>query len=252
VNDEDLDLFESFSSRQRLVLPVSNFIPRWLHAFPFGLRFRNRNMWWSTLTLPVSGWHVQQIVKLTAATRLGHVVVVNIDSDVMFLKEFNVSSWLGDGSLVPLFRRVGGIDHTTPLHLRWLETAVHVLHVDLPPLPATDYISNIVAWRRETVTSLLQRVDRNTKMPWELALCRKRTFSEYLLYGYHTTTDPSASKLHRWIERSPCLTYWGESKLCRAALTSLIAGLAHDQTAIAVQSFGRTSIGDIRSVLDDA
>src|ERR1700704_2625578 len=68
VVDEELPLFAGFNAGRREVLPLSQLLPSWLKPLPRFIRRNNRRYWWSLRARPVSGWHVQQFVKIRAAS----------------------------------------------------------------------------------------------------------------------------------------------------------------------------------------
>src|SRR5258708_40223425 len=70
VNDDDVTLFERFSSGRRAVLPASGLLPAWLKLVPSFLLRKGRRIWFSLRSGPVHGWHVQQILKIAAASQL--------------------------------------------------------------------------------------------------------------------------------------------------------------------------------------
>ena len=70
VADEELPLFAKFNSDRRAVLPTSLFLPAWLRPLPRFVRRGRRQYWWSLRSWPVSGWHVQQFIKIAAASVL--------------------------------------------------------------------------------------------------------------------------------------------------------------------------------------
>src|SRR6516164_1129391 len=67
VADDDMPLFRGLNSRHREVLASSDLLPTWLKPLPSFLRRGSRRYWWSFRSMPVSGWHVQQLLKLAAA-----------------------------------------------------------------------------------------------------------------------------------------------------------------------------------------
>ena len=71
VPDSDLALFSRFEGPQRAVLPASQFLPAWLRPLPAIIRRQRRQHWWSLRARPVSGWHIQQILKIAAARDVG-------------------------------------------------------------------------------------------------------------------------------------------------------------------------------------
>ena len=72
VPDCDLPLFSRFESQRRSVLPASQFLPKWLRPLPRFVQRKRRQYWWSFRTKPVSGWHVQQFLKIAATVSLPH------------------------------------------------------------------------------------------------------------------------------------------------------------------------------------
>src|SRR5579859_1294744 len=72
VPDSDLALFSHFEGPQRTVLSASHFLPGWLRPLPAIIRRQRRQHWWSLRARPVSGWHIQQILKIAAAATLTH------------------------------------------------------------------------------------------------------------------------------------------------------------------------------------
>ena len=260
VEDKDLALFKPLSSANRIVLPASRFLPAWLN---FGLKLRviasrerflsrwlrrslARRTWLSLFVLPDTGWHVQQLVKLSAAASVEEPVSVLLDSDIVFLRPWNVAAWAGERP--PLYRAQGGITSDQEQHPAWLSTACAVLGIAPLPLPATDYIGPIIAWDQANVRALLNRISLNTGQTWTLALCNRLKFSEYLLYGCHVASDPAAACRHRWFDASISHTYWGNTEMTEAELRSFIAAMVPAQIAICIQSTGGTPVELIRKV----
>ena len=243
VHDEDIALFAPLASPRRLVLPVSRFLPAWLS---FGLK--PHRTWWlnKVLRISIEGWHIQQLVKLSAAASVAETVTLLIDSDVVFLHPWRIESWLGERP--PLYRALEGITAEKYQHQAWLATTCKVLGLAPLQLPATDYIGPIIAWEQLTVRTLLDRISRKTRKPWAWALCRRQEFSEYLLYGCHVASDPAAASKQRWFEASVCHTYWGTVEMSEAELQGLVAAMAPEQVAICVQSRSGTTVELIRAV----
>src|SRR5258708_2667630 len=95
VNDDDLPFFARFSGPHRLVLPCSQFLPRWLRLAPPWLVGSGRRVWWSFRSLPVHGWHIQQVLKIAAGLRLPEQRFCFIDSDNVFIRPFDVGADAG-------------------------------------------------------------------------------------------------------------------------------------------------------------
>src|SRR5262245_42527631 len=67
VDDVDLPLFARFNGPRRAVIGSSKFLPRWLKQVPRFINPKNhRRYWYSFRTKPVSGWLVQQLLKIGA------------------------------------------------------------------------------------------------------------------------------------------------------------------------------------------
>jgi hypothetical protein len=66
VPDSDVALFAPLASERRVVIPASTFLPDWLRPLPRVVQRKRRQFWWSLRAKPVSGWHVQQFLKIAA------------------------------------------------------------------------------------------------------------------------------------------------------------------------------------------
>jgi hypothetical protein len=88
VPDCDLPLFAHFESERRSVIAASAFLPKWLRPLPRMIQRKRRQYWWSFRTKPVSGWHVQQFLKIAATMALPHQRFCILDSDVVFFRDF--------------------------------------------------------------------------------------------------------------------------------------------------------------------
>lgn len=247
VNDEDVSFFKGLVGPKRTVEPVKAYLPPWLRPLPFGWRYKGRKVWLSLRTQPVHGWHVQQIVKLAAAANSSCTHSVNLDSDTVFVRPFDFEAWIGNGPS-PLLRTKGGITSELQWHPTWLKNATALLGLPELPLPADDYVGNIIAWRRETVRSMLERIESTAGMNWVQALCRSRSFSEYLLYGCHVANDPASQELHTWMDESLCASHWDATPLDAQGLSRLIETMKPAQVALAIQSFSHTPGELIREV----
>lgn len=250
VNDEDVSFFKDLIGPKRTVEPVKAYLPPWLHPLPFGMTYKGRKVWLSLRTQPVHGWHIQQLVKLAAAANSASSFAVNLDSDTVFVRRFDVEAWIGDGQTSPLLRTPGGITADLQWHPSWLQNATRLLGLPDIPLPADDYVGNVIVWRRETVRRMLARIEQTTDMDWVSALCRSRGFSEYLLYGCFVAADPESRAAHTWMDHSLCASHWDATPLDEEGLNSLIASLKSMQVALAIQSFSKTPSELIRKAAD--
>ncbi|MDV3252193.1 DUF6492 family protein [Devosia sp. BK] len=243
VGDEDASLFAPLAGPRRQVVPHSALLPRFVSVG----RWRGRRYWWRPeIGLPVYGWHLQQLRKLAMTLHQSQPRVMCIDSDNCFVRPVDFSA-LAHAEKTPLFWAPNDIDETRPAHLSWLQTAHAVLGLSQPTLPGPDYIGQMITWERESVATILARIEATTGAKWWASLCRRRQFSEYLLYGVATAHDPALAARHALTKKSLCRTHWDSTPLTREDLGAFIAGMTEDQVAIAIQSHSGTPIELIRA-----
>ncbi|MCA1364449.1 hypothetical protein I6F14_26265 [Bradyrhizobium sp. IC3069] len=247
VNDEDVPLFARFASDKRVIVPASRYLPKWLFALPPALQFGSRRVWLSLLSSPVHGWHIQQILKIAGVLNAPEQRVCILDSDNLFFREFDVSRYAG-AETTPLFvtRKAIAADH--PLHGLWLRTVDQLLGIKQRAFPADDYVGNALVWDRDTARAMTDAIKSATGLSWVLALCRKKKFSEYLLYGNFVANAPEHLARHRLTEDSIAVSHWDDTPLDRPAIEAMMRTASPEQVALCIQSYSSTSIADIRDV----
>ncbi|RXG86990.1 hypothetical protein EAV90_32860 [Bradyrhizobium vignae] len=248
VNDEDVPLFARFASDKRVIVPASRYLPKWLFALPPALQFMSkRRVWLSLLSSPVHGWHIQQILKIAGVLNAPEQRVCILDSDNLFFREFDVGQYAG-AEQTPLFvtREAIGADH--PLHGLWLRTVDQLLGIKQRSFPADDYVGNALVWDKDTARAMTDAIKSATGLSWALALCRKKKFSEYLLYGNFVATSPEHLARHRITEDSLAVSHWDDTPLDRPAIEAMMRTASPEQVALCIQSYSSTSIDDIRDV----
>jgi hypothetical protein len=248
VADEELPLFARFNGERREVLPASLFLPSWLRPLPRFVRRGSRRYWWSLRSLPVSGWHVQQLTKIAAASLMPEERHCVLDSDVVFFRRFDLSAFLSPNP-APLLREPRAVAHDAPMHARWVRSAHRLLGLTEPVFPAADFIGHIIFWDQRAVLAMIGRIEAATGMDWAEALCRARDVSEYMLYGYFVGSNPGFSGQHRLTADKPCLSYWDADPLDRTALERMLRSADESYKAFSAASFSGTPVPLIRSVL---
>jgi hypothetical protein len=246
VNDGDVRAFRHLAGPTRTVIPTRRVLPWWLQVVPL-LTWRGRKVFVSARSRPLRGWHVQQLVKLSAASTLAHDAVVILDSDISFVRPFDAAAVAETPT--PLHHDPAAVTVDTVDHAAWLATAYRLLGVAAPPLPDDDYIDSIVTWRTDTVRDLLARIEATTGQDWMVALARSRDYAEFMLYGLHVATDDTAGALHRFTTESFSRSYWGGEALDADAVRALLAAVEPPEVAIHVQGWGDTPLELIRSAL---
>jgi hypothetical protein len=250
VPDADLSLFSHFESERREVIPASRFLPHWLRPLPRVIQRKRRQYWWSFRTKPVSGWHVQQYLKIAATMSLPYERYCILDSDIVFFRDFDLSQFQFPNP-IPLFGLPNEVVATQPRHSRWVETSHELLGLPVPPLPASDFIGHIIFWDRQTTAAMVAQMEAVTNLHWIEALCRTREFSEYMLYGYFVQNDARFSGVHGPTSRTQCISYWEDLKLNKDELNELLRRANKDDVAFSIASFSGTPVETIRAAIKD-
>jgi hypothetical protein len=250
VPDCDVSLFSRFESERRIVLPASQFLPGWLRPLPYIFQRKRRQYWWSFRAKPVSGWHVQQILKIAAAIALPHQRFCILDSDVVFFRDVDLLRFECPNS-IPLLSMPGAITSDQIRHARWVDSSHRLLGLPTPSLPASDFIGHIIFWDQQTTRAMASRIEAVTGLDWIDALCRIREFSEYMLYGYFVQNDAKFAGKHTRISRTGCVSYWDAPKLGKTELNQLLDGADQDDVAFSAASFSETPVQIIRSAIEE-
>lgn len=241
----DLALFTPMLSPRTRLIVVEDIVPRWLFRLPGFRRF-----WFSLRTRPVKNWIFQQIVKLSVPAAVAEDVLLYADSDMFFIAPFDPGAFERH-SAVPLFSEPvpRGL---IPAQDEWNRTCSTLLGI--PPLDGleTNYVSQLIWWRRSNALALTRRVQEVTGRPWQEAIARLSGFSEYILYGLHADRILAANSGHWRDETIRTLCYWGTRPLSTRALIDMKAKrMPHHHSAM-VSSKSETPIRDIRTVFSSS
>lgn len=251
VERGDVPLFRRLQSGNRRVIDERELLPRWLHATrdPFSL-FRRR-VWLSGRTPPLRGWHVQQLRRIAVSEHVGENVLVYCDSDVAFVKPFDVGAFVRHGE-VRMFRRDGAlIGQKNTDHAVWSRNAGIALGIDAPTVSPHDYISTLIAWRTSATIAMCRRIEAVQGRNWVEAVASARRFSECMLYG-RFVDEVLEGEGHFASGEEFCRVHWTGAPLDDAQFADFIASMGGGQVAIGMQSFIGTDIGRIRRLLGRA
>ncbi|MET2828597.1 DUF6492 family protein [Mesorhizobium shangrilense] len=248
VEHRDVALFRQLQNNRRTIVDERDLLPRWLHAFDDPLSLFRRRIWLSLKTMPLRGWHVQQLRRIAIAARASEDVLIFCDSDVAFLRPFDCGAFRRNGK-VRLFRRDGvlaGSGHEE--HRIWSRNAGAALGIDEAVVSTHDYISTLIAWRRETVTAMCAEIEKIHGRNWVQVIGSARKFSECMIYGrYVDSVLGGAGHFHGSEEF--CRVHWTGEALSDDEFRSFVAAMAPEQVAIGMQSFIGTDIGRIRRLI---
>mgnify|MGYP003679248502 CR=1 FL=1 len=111
VPKRDITLFQPLCSSRTSLISAESILPRFVWQLPF------QNRWWITpYSIPVRGWIMQQVTKLSAALAVETESIMFVDSDTVFIRPFNPDDTIRDGK-VRLYRFEGG--GNIPRRWRW-------------------------------------------------------------------------------------------------------------------------------------
>jgi hypothetical protein len=251
VPDCDVELFSHLESDRRIILPSSQFLPKWLRPLPRIVQRKRRQYWWSFRTMPVNGWHVQQYLKIAATVSLPNQRYCILDSDVVFFRDFDLSPF-EDPNPIPLLTMTNVVTADQARHSRWVGTSHQLLGLPTPPLPASDFIGHIIFWDQQTTRALVSKIEAVTNLHWIEALSQTREFSEYMLYGFFVQNDAASSAVHTAVPTTPCVSYWEQPTLNKDELKQLLQGANKHDVAFSVASFSGTPVETIRAAIAES
>jgi hypothetical protein len=180
------------------------------------------------------GWLLQQLVKLAVAEHVDADVLVCADSDVVLLRPFAASSVVDERGRVLLYARPDQVDERLPEHVRWHRSAETLLGVEAADPPMPNFISSLVAWKRENVLALLEHVQATTGRHWLRAVASAWDVSEYTLYG-RFTQDVLGTNAGQFVSPSPlCHDYYKRVPLSAPELDSLLDGVGPGEVAVSL------------------
>jgi hypothetical protein len=156
------------------VLAVEDVVPARFRQLP-----RTQGWWLDEQGWPLRGWIMQQVTKLSAnrASPAEHLVFA--DSDLVFIRPFGAADILRAGRL-RLHRIPGAKDSGE--HLRWHHRAADLLGIERRYF-GSDYIGQLISWRRSHLEGLQQHLEQTLQRPWHRGVARSLRVSEYILYG---------------------------------------------------------------------
>lgn len=175
VDRKDVQLFRQLRSSKVEILVVEDIIPWWIFRVPFFSKG-----WVSLKTFPIRNWILQQLVKLSASEAIAEDILVFCDSDVTFIRPFDVANtFLDEQGRVAMLR----VDFQSADVESWISTAQKILGIEQKPIPVWNYVGNLIAWRKENVLQMHRHIEAVHQTHWICAICKHWKISEYMLYG---------------------------------------------------------------------
>jgi hypothetical protein len=247
VDQSDLPLFSQLKSPNTEIITKESILPWWIKKVPFG----KKNKWLSLKTLPLRGWHVQQIIKIAVAQHINKDVLVFVDSDVAFIRPFNLLSFTR-GDKVQFFR-IPSVGFPTVEgeqgYLKWHRTASRLLGLPAMDYPLPGYIGNVVTWRRDNVLKMYQKIEEASGQQWIKALCNSFHISEYVLYGVFIDHFLQENSGHYFVSNGICKEYWSDVPMSDEQLQNFFAEMPPGDVAVMISAKAGMSVEHYQTLL---
>jgi len=184
VPREDITLFSSLSKHPRITILTQNelvddvFYPRFWYGF--AEKILGARSWRLARYAGRSGWIIQQIVKLALPAITEEKDIVVIDSDVVFIRQFNDGDFVPDNAMHLLVK--DDPDEESARHRKHMANSRQLLKLSQG---STDhhYLSCPVVLNRDWLLSLHGYIEKLYERPWQLVLNDEGLISEYCIYG---------------------------------------------------------------------
>lgn len=231
VDKRDRKHFDSLNEGKTNILCVEEILPWWIFR-AWGVP----GMWLSLKTPPFRDWILQQLVKLAIPPKIDEDIIINIDTDVAFVRPFNPYSYIRDGK-VRLFR-VPDANSATQCH--WHRTVGPLLGLDKKDYYGASFVGNLISWTTDNVERLHKHIESVSGRPWLETLCMPRNWhlAEYLLYGVYIDNVLGLENSGHWLdETNPCLGYWKHEELNETQIREFLATIQPEHVAVMIASY---------------
>ena len=229
VPRRDAKIFDALVDHRTRVVTVESIVPRGFWRPPGSSKW-----WFTSFGLPVRGWIMQQITKISVPEAVDTEAVVFVDSDVVFIRDFDATALERDGAL-RLYRVPDAAK--TGRHLLWHRESARLFGLPDRGYFGADYIGQLVAWRCADVRAMREQIERTTGRAWYKALARTLHFSEYILYGVYVEHVRGMEETRYWGDADDlCLASWHHDLSDPAGQETFLTSLTPRQVAVLIQS----------------
>jgi len=246
VPRRDLKQFGRLAGPRTHVRCESEFLPRSFVPVPLGNLMVNL----ARPLPPVRGWILQQVLKLAAAADSEDDVVLVVDSDVEFVREFNPEMFVRDG-VVRFYRKPDEIDDRLPRHAIWHRSARALLGLPATEPPYADYVWSLIAVDPVIVRRMLSQVTAVSDIPWPTVIAGQLQFSEWTLYGVFVDEAIGAPANAFWSDDPLCLGYWDETPLSFDNAARFLRDVRPADVAAMISAKSRTPLAVRRAAFDE-
>jgi hypothetical protein len=244
VDKKDLSLFQQLKNQKTFIITKESLLPWWIQRLPLP-----QNLWLSLKTNFLRGWVIQQIVKIAAVQQISVDIPILIDSDVVFVRPFNLESLVRQEK-VRFFCDPIGNQLQKKMHHIWHKSASQLLGLSDIDATIPDYIGQIMTWRRENVIQMCQRIENISGKSWIETLANTWHISEYVLYGIFVRSILKDKSQHYYDEQSLTLNYWFPQPLSEKELQNFLTNLSDKQVAVMISAKAGIPVEQYRSLLD--
>lgn len=248
VKQKDVALFNTLRGPNVEIVTAEDVLPWWLCKIPLV-----KNGWISFRGAVVRNWILQQIVKLSVARAIHRDVLAFFDSDVAFVRSFDISSFV-QGDRVRLFKVRDG----NPLNAAGADAynaldrgTCGVLGVPLTHIQH-NYEGQMITWRRDRALELHDHIARVHGTDWVSVLTRAPLFYEYFLYGVFVDQILRVEHGHFYDDSEICHAYWEERPMTDAQLHEFFAGMKPNHVAVMISSKARIPVHRYAGFVDPA
>lgn len=226
VDRADMAVFAHLASPRTILIEAESVIDRRFIRIPW-----KGSSWYNWRALPMRGWISQQVYKLAAVKVVPEDILVMTDSDTTFVRAFTVDDFMVGGKTGLL-----DVDYCAGMVPAWTDVATKLLGLKSAP-PLRGHVGNLIAWRREHITQLHAHIEAATGLPWQIAVARQRTFSEYILYGiFLRQVLGYAASHHAPSTRSLVKQPWDHDLSTQSGLKAYFDAIEPDNIAIMIHS----------------
>lgn len=246
IDRKDEQLFSELHSPRTKILLKQEILPWWIHQLPFAPK------WWISMrSLPIRGWIVQQLVKLSVNLALREDIYVFLDSGAMFVRPYDPATSVVDG-MVPLFREQKDEVRLT-WNTHWHQVAARLLGLPVLRTYDTNYVgNNPIYWRRENLTKLQRHIEKITGKDWIVALCRLQRLSEYVIYGVFVEHILKNTSGQYETSKARTLSYWQDRPMNEIELCAFKEKLGPEDVLVTFNEHAKISPNIIRRVFAEA
>ncbi|SOE18205.1 hypothetical protein SAMN05877838_3123 [Hoeflea halophila] len=246
VEPADVTLFSPLEGPRRTVVSEADLFPWWLRSFPDPLSLGRRRLWLSPFSVPLRGWHAQQIRRMALARHIDADMLLSVDSDVVMVRSYDPSRMWMDGNMV-MYRVDAGVSQQMTEHRQWFAHAGKLLGVPAAAGPLPDYINTFIGWRADTARAMLDHIEKASGRDWVRALIGSRAISECTIYG-RFVDEVLAGEGHSHSNQALCHVLWDREAHpeTQEGLEAFMQDLKPGQVAIGIQSFVNHPISEIR------